>query len=122
MREFITSGGAQTLTNGTTTLVFLNPAAAPNFNIAILRNWAGYSANATSGQTPVRLFSQVTAFPSLVAATPAKVKRADPNASILVGSTTGAAGTSGINATTDGAGSQTTILDDAFNVLNGWLE
>ena len=31
------------------------------------------------------------------------------------------AGTSGINASAEGAGAKTILLPDAFNVLNGWL-
>lgn len=120
-REFIVSLGSSTVTSGSTTLVFLNPPAAPNFNIAILRMWIGQAANATSAQQRVQLNSQITQFPTLVAATPAKVKRADPNVSVLVGSTTGAAATAGVGATSEGTGTKTQIADDTFNVLNGWL-
>jgi hypothetical protein len=120
MREFITSTGGATIT-GSLTLVFLNPPAAPNFNIAALRAWIGQAANATSAQQQIQLHTQVTAFPTLTGALPAKVKRADPNVSILVSSTTGAAATSGVNSSTDNGGAQTVILSDAFNVLNGWL-
>lgn len=119
-REFTTSLGGATVT-GSTTLVFLNPPAAPNFNIGILRLWVGQSANATSAQQRVQLNSQIVQFPTLTAATPAKVKRADPNVSVLVGSTSGAAATSGVNSSAEGTGTQTQIWDDAFNVLNGWL-
>src|SRR5437773_9392161 len=96
-REFIVSGAELTVV-GATTLVFINPAAAPNFNIAILRAWVGQTANATSAQQRIQLETQVTAFPTLTSATPAKAKRADPNVSIIVGGTAGAAGTSGVNA------------------------
>ncbi len=119
-REFVVSSGGVTVA-GATTLVFINPAAAPNFNIEILRCWIGQSANATSAQQRAQLETQVTAFPTLTSATPAKLKRADPNVSIITGNPTGAAGTSGINASAEGAGSKTAIFDDAFNVLNGWL-
>jgi hypothetical protein len=40
---------------------------------------------------------------------------------LLPGGTAGAAGTSGVNASAEGAGAKTVILDDSFNVLNGWL-
>ena len=119
-REFVVSAGGITVA-GATTLVFINPAAAPNFNIEILRCWIAQSANATSAQQRVQLVTQVTAFPTLTAATPAKLKRADPNVSIITGGTAGAAGTAGTNASAEGAGSKTVIFDDAFNVLNGWL-
>ncbi len=119
-REFVISAAGLTLA-GATTLAFINPPAAPNFNLEFLRYWAGQSANATSAQQRVQLVSQVTAFPTLTSSTPAKTKRADPNVSIIVGGTAGAAGTSGVNASAEGAGAKTVIWEDAFNVLNGWL-
>ncbi|MES2671633.1 MAG: hypothetical protein V4673_14615 [Pseudomonadota bacterium] len=119
-REFVLSAAGITLA-GATTLLFVNPAAAPNFNLEFLRFWAGQSANATSAQQRVQLVTQVTAFPTLTSATPAKTKRADPNVSIIVGGTAGAAGTCGINAAAEGAGTKTPVWEDAFNVLNGWL-
>lgn len=120
MREFALSGAGITVA-GATTLIFLNPAAAPNLNIEFTRFWIGQSANATSAQQRAQLETQVTAFPTLTSATPAKLKRADPNASIITGGTAGAAGTSGINASAEGAGAKTIIFEDVFNVLNGWL-
>jgi hypothetical protein len=120
MREFALSGAGITVA-GATTLIFLNPTAAPNLNIEFTRFWIGQSANATSAQQRAQLETQVTAFPTLTSATPAKLKRADPNASIIAGGTAGAAGTSGINASAEGAGGKTIIFEDVFNVLNGWL-
>jgi hypothetical protein len=119
-REFNVSTGGATVT-GSTTLVFVNPKAAANFNIEFLRWWVGQTANATSAQQRIQINSQVTSFPTLTAATPASLKRADPNASVIVGSTNGFAGTAGVNSSNDNAGAQTQISDDAFNVLNGWL-
>lgn len=113
-------GGSNITVAGATTMVFINPAAAPNVNLEIMRCWVGQSANATSAQQRVELETQVTAFPTLTSATPAKLKRASA-VSVITGGTAGAAGTSGINASAEGAGSKTAILDDAFNVLNGWL-
>jgi hypothetical protein len=121
MRQFITSEGSATIT-GSTTMVFLNPAAAPSVNIAMLRMWAGQSGSTTSAQQRIKLVSQVVGFPTgLTAVTPQKVKRHDPAVSVLIGTNTGAAASSGTNATGEGTGAQTAILDDAFNVLNGWL-
>lgn len=128
MREFAISSGSATTTTGLTvagasTLVFVNPAAAPNVNLEFLRCSIGQAANATSAQQRVQLVSQVTAFPTLVSATPRKMKLSDPNASVIVGATTGAAGTCGINASAEGAGAKSTMenVDDTFNVLNGYL-
>lgn len=120
MREFSISAAGITVA-GATTLLFVNPAAAPSVNLEFLRFWVGQSANATSAQQRVQLVTQVTAFPTLTSATPVKLKPADPNASVIVGGTAGAAGTAGINASAEGAGAKTTVWEDAFNVLNGWL-
>jgi hypothetical protein len=120
MREFSISAAGATII-GATTLIFVNPAAAPNPNLEFLRFWIGQSANATSAQQRVQLVSQVTAFPTLVSATPVKLKPSDPNASVIVGGTAGAAGTAGVNASAEGAGAKTALWEDAFNVLNGWL-
>ena len=119
-REFSVGAAAMTI-EGASTLVFVNPAAAPNFNLEFIRAWVAQSANATSAQQRVQLETQVTAFPTLTAATPAKLKRADPNVSIITGGTAGAAGTAGTDASAEGAGTKTAIFDDAFNVLNGYL-
>ena len=120
MREFSVSAGGVTVA-GATTLVFVNPPAAPNVNIEFLRFWVSQSANATSAQQRIQLETQASAFPTLTASTPIKKKPADPNASVITGGAAGAAGTSGINASAEGAGVKTPVLDDAFNVLNGWL-
>jgi hypothetical protein len=120
MREFSVSGGGITVA-GATTLVFVNSAGAPNPNLEFLRFWVGQSANATSAQQRIQLETQASAFPTLTASTPVKLKPSDPNASVITGATTGAAGTSGINASAEGAGTKTAVWDDAFNVLNGWL-
>lgn len=125
MREFAISAGGITIGGaGPSTLLFLNPAAAPAGNIEFLRYWVGQSANATSAQQRVQLATQPTTFPTLAAlptGNPAKQKFADGSVSIIVSGTAGAAGTAGINATSEGAGTKAIVLEDAFNVLNGWL-
>lgn len=121
MREFNVSLGGQTVANGSVSLIGLRPAAAPSVNIEILRWWVGQAANATSAQQRITLQIKASAFPTFVAQTPVKLKAADPNASVLVGSTTGAAGTVGVNASGENGGAYTQQSDDAFNVLNGWL-
>jgi hypothetical protein len=118
MREYVVSGANITVVNAVVTLAFINPSST--VGIEILRCWVSQSANATSVQQRVQLNTQVTAFPTLTSATPAKLKLSDP-ASGIVGGTAGAAGTAGINASAEGAGAKTVIWSDAFNVLNGWL-
>jgi hypothetical protein len=58
---------------GANTLNFLNPASAPSINVEYLRHWVGQAANATSAQQRIELVTQVTAFPTLVGATPANM-------------------------------------------------
>jgi hypothetical protein len=115
----LTSAGI-TLANQAVTLVFLNPAAAPALDLGFRRFWVGQSNNMASAQQRVQLNTQVTAFPTLVSATPTKLAVAD-SASIITGGTAGAAGTCGINASGEGAGAKTIIWADTFNVVNGWL-
>jgi hypothetical protein len=117
-RVYTVSAGGITVANAVVTLVFLNPPVTKS--IEILRCWISQSANATSAQQRVQLVTQVTAFPTLTAATPSKLMRDDP-VSLIAGGTAGAAGTAGVNASAEGAGTKTVIFDDAFNVLNGWL-
>jgi hypothetical protein len=105
---------------GATTLVFINPPAAPAASIDVVRCWVAQSANATSAQQRIQLVTQVTAFPTLTAATPAAHNRGN-GVSIITGGTAGAAGTAGVNASAEGAGAKTVILSDVFNVLSGWL-
>jgi hypothetical protein len=117
---FVLSAAGQTLANQVVTLIFLNPPAAPAADLIFTRFWIGQSANVTSAPQRVQLNTQVTAFPTLVSATPAKLWNAG-GASSLTGNTTGAAGTSGINASGEGAGAKTVIWNDVFNNVNGWL-
>jgi hypothetical protein len=82
--------------------------------------FASQAANATSNQQRIQISTQVSTFPTLTSQAPVTLKSGDP-ASKITGGTAGAAGTSGINASAEGAGGKTVIYGDAFNVLNGWL-
>lgn len=103
-------------------LVFLNVSAGgvgvPGFEV--LRAWVSQRANATSAQQGVCLGTKLTAFPTLVSATPSKTSLGLPTAN-LVGNTTGAAGSAGINSSANGGGAEIKVYPDNFNVLNGWL-
>lgn len=116
-REYSLSVGGITVA-GANTLNFINPGTGQS--IEILRCWIAQSANATSAQQRVQLVTQVTAFPTLTSTTPARLKLSDP-VSVIAGGIAGAAGTCGTNASAEGAGAKTVIMNDAFNVLNGWL-
>jgi len=114
---YIVSGANLTL-SGAPTLVFINPGTTAS--LEILRVAISQAANATSNQQRVQFHTQVTAFPTLTSATPAKTVLLDA-ASVITGGTAGAAGTAGINASAEGAGAKTVLYQDAFNVLNGFL-
>lgn len=119
-REYVTSGDNQTVV-ASPIITQLNPAAsgATASGFEVLRAWASQRANATSAQQGISLGTKVTAFATVVGATPALTKLGDPASKLASG--TGAAGTSGINASANGAGTLTTVYPDNFNVLNGWL-
>jgi len=112
------SAGGITLANQAVTLAFINTDS--DVVLEILRAWIGQSANATSAQQRVQLVSQVTAFPTLTSFTPLPTI-VGGTASRIVGGTAGAAGTAGVNASAEGAGAKTLYVEDAFNVLNGYL-
>ena len=116
-REYTLGAAGQTIL-GVTTLIGIRPGTT--CAIEILRMWAAQSQNATSAQQRIQFVRQVSVFPTVVSATPAKLKEGDP-ISQIVGGTALAAGTCGVNASAEGAGAKTAILDDAFNVLNGYL-
>lgn len=118
MREYIVGGGGLTLANQAVTGAFINPSAT--IGLEILRAWLGQTGTATSAQQRVQHNTQVTAFPTLVSATPAKVVLSDA-ASAITGGIAGAAGTAGINASAEGAGAKTVLIHDTFNNLNGYL-
>lgn len=120
-KEFSVGGDGLTLANQAVTLVFVNPTAAPNVEYQFLRLWASQQGSATSAQQRIQVETQVTSFPTLVSATPKHLKFADAVASLITGGTTGAAGTSGINASAENAGAKTVMFGDNFNVLNGYL-
>lgn len=117
-RVYSVGGGGLTLANQAVTLVFINPSST--VGIDIKRCWAGQTGTATSAQQRVQTNTQPTAFPTLVSATPSKLNFGDPTSGIT-GNTTGAAGTCGVNASAEGAGTKANIVSDTFNNLNGYL-
>lgn len=120
-REYIIPATNVTVANQAVSAVFVQaPSAAPIVALEMLRAFASQSANATSAQQRIQLSRQVSTFPTLTSQAPVQLKGSDP-ASKITGATSGAAGTSGINASSEGAGGKTIIYGDAFNVLNGWL-
>jgi len=118
-RTYTISGSNLTLANQAVTLAFLNPPATGPA-IEILRCWASQSGSTTGAMQRIQLSTQVAAFPTLTAATPQKHNQGDPS-SAMTGGTAGAAGTAGINASAEGAGSKTILVPDNFYTLSGWL-
>ena len=114
------AAGGITLANQAVTLTFVNPIASPNLDLMFRRFWINQSNNMTSVNLRYQINTQVTAFPTVVSQTPAKMAIADA-ASLITGNTTGAAGTCGINASNEGAGAKTIIYADSFNTTNGAL-
>lgn len=107
-----------TLANQPVTLLWINPGT--DATLEIIRVWCSQAANATSAQQRVQINSQVTAFPSGMTVQEPQRTTALDVISTIVGNASGAAGTCGIDATTEG-GTKTVLMPDAFNVLNGWL-
>ncbi len=120
-RQYIIPANQVTLVNAACTLIFFQAmTAAPVATLETLRAFCSQGGSSTSGMVSVQINTQVSAFPTLVAQAPVKIKSGDP-ASLITGGTAGAAGTSGINASAEGAGTKTIVYPDNFNILNGWL-
>lgn len=110
-----------TLANQAVTLVGIHTTATGQGSvIEILRAWAAQSGSTASAQIRIQHNTQVTAFPTLVSATPQKTDTGDV-VSGITGGTDGATGHAGVNASAEGAGAKTVIIPDAFNQLNGYL-
>jgi hypothetical protein len=118
-REYIISGSNITVANQAVSLVVVMPPAGSV--IEILRCWISQHANATSAQQRVLLGMKASAFQTVVSATPGLLKSGDPVSGIVGVAGSIAAGKCGINASAEGAGTLTAIINDAFNVLNGYL-
>lgn len=120
-REYVIPATNVTVANQAVSLIFFQAmTAAPVCALEVLRCYVSQAANATSAQQRIQISTQVSTFPTLTSQAPVAIKAGDP-ASKITGGTAGAAGTSGINASAEGAGGKTVLIPDAFNVLNGWL-
>jgi len=120
-REYVIAANAVTMAAQAVTLSYFQVMqTAPVTAIEVLRVYASQKGTSTSNMIGVQLSTQVTSFPTLTAQAPQRLKSGDP-VSLITGGAAGLAGTSGINASAEGAGSKTVVLPDNFNVLNGWL-
>jgi len=101
------------------TLILIRPPAATS--LRIVRVWASQKGSTTSSQIKIQIGRKASAFPStLTGFTPQKLDEKDA-ASQVTGGTSGAAGTAGVLATSEGAGTFTSVIADAFNSLTGYL-
>lgn len=117
-RTYTVAGANLTLANQAVSLVFVNVGTTTS--LEFLRMWASQSSSNNTAQQRVQINTQVSAFPTLTSQTPSKNWLLDP-ASQIVGGSAGAAGTSGVNASAEGAGAKTVLYPDAFSIVNGWL-
>jgi len=105
-----------------TTLIIVRPGAAAGFRV--LRAWAGQHGSATSAQCRIQLGSKASAFPTVTGATPQIL---DERITAMAGTlpfssgTDVSAGKVGGMATSEGAGTFTAKIADAFNNLTGFL-
>lgn len=88
--------------------------------LSIIEARVAQHGTATSQNLGILVGQKASAFGTYTAATPAPLDIGGP-ASAITGGTAGAAGTAGVDASAEGAGTVTTTMHDAFNNLNGWL-
>lgn len=120
MRTFAVIADNVTLA-GATTVVSIRPPATLLKEIAILGVELGMKSTATSAQARVQLCTYtIAANPTFTGATPTPLDLGFP-VSLITSGTAGAAGTAGINASSEGTVTRTVKHAAAFNVLNGWL-
>ncbi len=117
-RTYTLAGANLTLANQAVSLAFVNVGTTTS--LEFLRMWASQSSSNNTAQQRVQINTQVSAFPTLTSQTPAKNWLLDP-VSQITGGSAGAAGTSGVNASAEGAGAKTILYPDAFSIVNGWL-
>ena len=92
-RTYSVVGKNLTIT-GAVTLAFINPGVSAT--LEVLRVMISQYGTTLGQQLGIQLGTQPSVFPTLVAATPAQWSTSDP-ISKIVGATTGAAGTCGLN-------------------------
>lgn len=105
------------------TLVIIHTEATVNTagsRIAVLRAWVSQIGTTTSQQLGIILGRKVSAFGTYTSTTPVPHSIGGP-ASAITGGTAGAESTAGTDASAEGAGTVTTLIQEGFNNLNGWL-
>jgi hypothetical protein len=123
-RRYSVSARNQTVA-GASTLVLIHTLVAadplpPGYAVAIIRAWCKQTGTTTPAQQEIRWFRKLATFPTLVSSDPKATRPGFDPPSGLVGATTGAAGTTGVNASAEGGGAETVLWDDAFNNIIGY--
>jgi hypothetical protein len=123
MADVYTVGMSNTTIVADATLVIVHAAAAWSSRaslLQILEARVSQQGTATNQQLGILVAGKATAFGTYTSATPANNNIGGP-ASGISGGTAGAAGTAGVDASAEGAGTVTPIISDSFSNLNGWL-
>lgn len=94
--------------------------ASRGSTIEILRCWASQVGTDTSDQIGILIGQKASAFGTYTSTTPSP-HFIGGAASAITGGTAGAESTAGTDASAEGAGTVTDIIDDSFNNLNGYL-
>lgn len=105
------------------TLVIVHAAAAVGTRGSILeieRVWVNQIGTEASDQLGVIIAQKASAFGTYTSTTPSPHQLGGA-ASGIAGGTAGAAATAGTDASVEGAGTVTTIIEEGFNNLNGYL-
>lgn len=105
----------QTLPNTATHLIWVNPHATRSVEIV---RWQVSQRGATTPQrAAVQTIFQQSAFPTVVSATPIPLDQGDQS-SIIVGGTSGAAGTCGVLSSVVGAGTKSVIDEFEWQITS----
>lgn len=105
------------------TLVIIHTESTANAagsNIRILRAWVSQNGTATSQQLGIILGLKASAFGTYTSTAPVP-HFAGAGSPGITGGTAGAESTAGTDASAEGAGTVTPIIQEGFNNLNGWL-
>lgn len=118
-RVYTLNGENQTVA-GATTLIGIR--GGTTCALEILRIWANQfqSGSPAGSMQRIEVGYQAAVLPTVVAATPQKTAENDP-VSQITGGTSLAAGTAGINASAEGAGTKTPKWSEVFHNFNGFL-
>jgi hypothetical protein len=107
----------QTVAAAASTLLIIRPPTTRP--IRLKRFSLEYNGTATSTQVRYQIGTKVASFPTVTAVTPV-LWEGEPGATAqTAGGTSVAAGTCGYYASSEGAGTFTTLREGAFNCLNG---